>query len=76
MPQWMLRSLLHRVALLLLLVTWQPSCSLLNPTPHLNNAQLLMQRPDFTNAVTAAPEWVRSALHTINALEHQLERGN
>ena len=40
----------------------------------LENTQRLMNRPDFPNAVAAAPEWVREALLTINMLEHKLER--
>ena len=43
-------------------------------TSKLENAQRLMNRPDFTEATLAAPEWVRDALLTINKLEHKLER--
>ncbi len=39
-----------------------------------DNAARLMQRPDFDAARTAAPEWARDALKTINALEYELER--
>jgi hypothetical protein len=35
-----------------------------------------MNRPDWTNAVVAAPEWCREALKTINRLEYEIERGN
>ena len=41
----------------------------------LENAERLMNRPDFQPAAQAAPEWVRDALKTINALEEQLEAG-
>ena len=40
----------------------------------LNNAQRLIERPDFENARTAAPEWCRDALKTINNLEYEIER--
>ena len=40
----------------------------------LENAQRMMDRPDFEQATIAAPEWVRDALLTINKLEHKLER--
>ena len=40
----------------------------------LENAQRMMDRPDFEQATIAAPEWVRDALLTINRLEHKLER--
>ena len=33
----------------------------------------LMSRPDFAAAKTAAPEWCRDALKTINYLEEKLE---
>jgi hypothetical protein len=32
-----------------------------------------MARPDFSAAVIAAPEWVRSALKTITELEERAE---
>lgn len=37
------------------------------------NASRLISRPDFNSAALAAPEWVRDALKTINALEEELE---
>jgi hypothetical protein len=40
----------------------------------LDNSARLMSRPDFAAARTAAPEWARDALKTINALEYELER--
>lgn len=40
----------------------------------LDNAQRLINRPDFENARVAAPEWCRDALKTINSLEYELER--
>ena len=40
----------------------------------LNNSKRLMARPDFPAAATAAPEWVRDSLKTINLLEHGLEK--
>ena len=43
-------------------------------TSKLENAQRMMDRPDFEQATIAAPEWVRDALLTINKLEHKLER--
>lgn len=43
-------------------------------TVQLNNSNRLIARPDFRQAATAAPEWVRQALQTINALEYELER--
>lgn len=39
----------------------------------LENSARLTARPDFAAARTAAPEWCRDALKTINALEFQLE---
>lgn len=33
-----------------------------------------MQRTDFDAAKTAAPEWCRDALKTINTLELEIER--
>lgn len=38
-----------------------------------NNAERLINRPDFQQAKQAAPEWCRDALKTINELEYQLE---
>jgi hypothetical protein len=32
-----------------------------------------MKRPDFEQAVIAAPEWVRDSLKTINDLEEKVE---
>lgn len=46
----------------------------LAPRVRLNNAERLMNRPDFEKAATAAPEWCRDALKTLNALERELER--
>lgn len=43
-------------------------------TVKLDNAQRLINRPDFENARVAAPEWCRDALKTINSLEYELER--
>lgn len=40
----------------------------------LDNAQRLIARPDFEQAKTAAPEWCRDALKTINNLEYEIER--
>jgi len=40
----------------------------------LENSARLIARPDFNAARTAAPEWCRDALKTINQLEYQLER--
>ena len=40
----------------------------------LDNAQRLIARPDFEDAKTAAPEWCRDALKTINNLEYEIER--
>lgn len=40
----------------------------------LDNSERLVARPDFEAAKTAAPEWCRDALKTINALELELER--
>ena len=40
----------------------------------LENAQRLIDRSDFPDAVSASPEWVREALLTINRLEAELER--
>ena len=39
----------------------------------LENSRRLMDRPDFNDAAIAAPEWVKDALKTINALEEQIE---
>lgn len=43
--------------------------------PTLNNSARLMARPDFEFVRTMASEWARDALHTINQLEHTIERG-
>ncbi len=43
-------------------------------TVRLDNSKRLIARPDFEAARTAAPEWCRDALKTINELEFQLER--
>ena len=40
----------------------------------LNNAERLINRPDFDVARTTAPEWCRDALKTINELELEIER--
>jgi hypothetical protein len=42
-------------------------------TTKLENSQRLIARPDFSAAVIAAPEWVRSALKTITELEERAE---
>ena len=39
----------------------------------LNNAERLMNHPQFPTAAKAAPEFTADALKTINALEEQLE---
>ena len=39
----------------------------------LNNAERLMNRSDFPDAVQGAPEWTRDALRTINELEERIE---
>lgn len=39
----------------------------------MDNAKRLMERPDFPQAASAAPEWCRDALKTINSLERKLE---
>lgn len=39
-----------------------------------NESSRLMQRADFDAAKTAAPEWCRDALKTINELELEIER--
>ena len=41
----------------------------------LDNSKRLQGRADFPAAAMAAPEWVRDALKTINALEYRLEGG-
>ena len=38
-----------------------------------DNAERLINRPDFETARQAAPEWCRDALKTINELEWKLE---
>lgn len=38
-----------------------------------SNSAALMRHPEFTNAAIHAPEFTRSALKVINALEAQLE---
>ncbi len=43
-------------------------------TVELDNAKRLIARPDFEQAKTAAPEWCRDALKTINNLEYEIER--
>ena len=40
----------------------------------LDNSRRMMARPDAEQARQAAPEWVRDALKTINALESEIER--
>lgn len=40
----------------------------------MDNSRRLQEREDFRAAATAAPEWVRDALKTINRLEFELER--
>lgn len=40
----------------------------------LDNSARLIARPDFNAARSAAPEWCRDALKTINQLELELER--
>ena len=39
----------------------------------LENSERLIARPDFEQAVRAAPDWVRDALLTINKLEETIE---
>ena len=60
---WMLASATH---------VWTTGCT---TAPTLNNSDRLMARPDFDIVRRAAPEWARDALHTINKLEHTIERG-
>ena len=45
-------------------------CGCLNPR---DSAKRLMARDDFPQAASAAPEWCRDALKTVNRLEHELE---
>lgn len=45
-------------------------CGCLSPR---DNAKRLMARDDFPQAASAAPEWCRDALKTVNRLEHDLE---
>jgi len=42
--------------------------------PRHNNAARLMARPDWPQARTAAPQWCRDALKTVNSLEYELEK--
>lgn len=59
-----------RLIPLALLILAMTSCTMVRH----DNAARLMARPDFQAAKTAAPEWCRDALKTINALEYELER--
>ena len=58
-------------ALMLLLILAQAGCL----SARLETSRELMERDDFEAAVTAAPEWCRSALRAINALEERIEAG-
>lgn len=60
-----------KIVLLMLLLMAPPGCA---THQRLNNSERLTQRADFNAAVTAAPEWCREALKTINRLEYELER--
>jgi hypothetical protein len=59
------------VSLSLALAAALAGCS---SAPRLDHAARLMRRADFPAAATAATEWCRDALKTINALEYELER--
>lgn len=61
-------------ALAVLLLSPLAGCASLSPAVKLDNSARLMARPDFQAAKTAAPEWSRDALLTINALELEIER--
>ena len=65
MPRWI------KPLTLCLLLAALAGCQL--PRPALNNSARLMSRPDFPAARTAAPEWCRDALKTINQLEFEIE---
>ena len=40
----------------------------------MDNGKRLIARPDFPQAATNAPAWTKEALHTISALEYEIER--
>ena len=61
----------HGENLILALVAWSSATGCVT----LENSARLRARPDFPAAAMAAPEWVRDALKTINALEYRLEGG-
>lgn len=54
-----------------------PGCASTPPgrdtTPTTGNVGRLMSRPDYGQAVTAAPEWVRDALKTVNDREAEVQ---
>jgi len=62
------------VLMLVLMVVMIGCATLRPPAPVIasQNVQRLQERPDAPEAVKAAPEWVRDALKTINALEGEL----
>ena len=60
----------HGAQLILALVAWSSAACVT-----LENSARLRARSDFPAAAQAAPEWVRDALKTINALEYRLEGG-
>lgn len=62
---------MKRLTVLLILSATLTGC--VSTVKH-DNAQRLIARTDFDAARTAAPEWCRDALKTINALEYELER--
>lgn len=61
----------HGAQLILALVVWSSATGCVT----LENSARLRARSDFPTAAQAAPEWVRDALKTINALEYRLEGG-
>lgn len=65
---------MKRALCLLTLCLPLAGCATLSPAVKLDNSARLMARPDFQQAKTAAPEWARDALKTINALELEIER--
>lgn len=62
---------MKRLTALLILSATLAGCA---STVKHDNAQRLIERADFDAARSAAPEWCRDALKTINALEYELER--
>ena len=39
-----------------------------------SNVDRLMARPDFASVARAAPDWTKDSLHTVNALEGEVQR--